>query len=224
MLLKTGSLLSQNLFHAVAWARVQVLTDLTYLDFYNAIRRSLALLPALLDPAELNNTTHAQSMKSAPNIRHLEYFTKRFTSSVLTSLICKVPLLTSSVEEHTLLGKVGQRLWMNAVVALRPMHEPAPCSPCLQVYPYLLDAGALLGPSDCPLSGAAELQQRSEQQRQRSVRRSKSDTLDCQERLEAGHRALSLVADRLNSQFVSMLHEWLDKGAARIKESQVEPK
>jgi hypothetical protein len=47
----------------------------------------------------------------------------------------------------------------------------------------------------------------------------KSETTDCQRRLEAGHRALSAVADRLNRQFVSMLHEWLDRGLAAHKES-----
>jgi hypothetical protein len=249
---------------------MQFKPDLPYEGFYRAITTSLALLPAILDTgaadAQSANSEEAAitpassrdlAVASAPATSQIgeggvgsepqqgnysaasavdrsEYMSKRFTSSVLTSLICETPLLSTSHLETKLLS---------------------------QVYDYLADAGALLGPSDCPLSALAAIQvpvgaqdvttglggdgsssrdavsgSSKRRRRRQNARRYRSGSGDaaaparggseaaarCLEALQSGQAALSGVADRLNAQFVGMLKEWLGKGRARMAAKKVQ--
>jgi hypothetical protein len=162
----------------------------------------------------------ATSSTAPPVVDRSEYMTKRFTSSVLTSLICETPLLSTSQQEHSLLS---------------------------QVYGYLADAGALLGPSQCPLPALAAIQlpaggqdlkaggvgdgSSKRRRRRQNARRhrlgggeaggggsssTQASAVQCLEALQSGQAALSGVVDRLNAQFVGMLKEWLGKGRARL--------
>ncbi|GFH24413.1 hypothetical protein HaLaN_22207 [Haematococcus lacustris] len=89
-------------------SRVQVVPNLPYAHFYAAIAQSAALVPAIIDSSPSLTSPAQSNHLGRLSVNRSEYSSKRFTSSVITALICETPLLTSSVEEQRLLSSVQQ--------------------------------------------------------------------------------------------------------------------